>query len=187
LDGKRLLVPLDTTRHFSSVRSREDFQTQIESLSAWASARRIRRRHRCSFVRFSSCCQTRRTYQPSFLNVRETRRSRALFRSSLRFQKSPLSIGFVACFGQLCQKQPSTKTTKRSFVKTKSGFPKILRRRRQPMMRFRRKRRSMANSVALLSRPRTRDMICDRFALEKTSGTKNYLLEACGGLEFVDV
>ena len=41
--------------------------------------------------------------------------------ASLRRQKMRLFTGLVACFGQPCQKQPSTKSASLSFGKTKSG------------------------------------------------------------------
>ena len=118
----------------------------------------------------SSCSHMRRTRQPANLNVRVTSRSRAWFASSFFRQKAALLLGLVACSGQQCQKQPSTKIARRSFGKTKSGLPKTGRLRRQPVMRCARNNFASANSVFLLPRPRMRDITSERFALVKTSG-----------------
>jgi hypothetical protein len=87
----------------------------------------------------SSCCQIRRTCQPRERRVLLTNLSLALFRISLFRQKRTLEAGREACSGQLCQKQPSTKITIRNFGKTKSGVPKIGKRRLQPEILYLRK------------------------------------------------
>ena len=117
----------------------------------------------------SSCCQMRSTRHPRLLSVRTTRRSRALLRVSLSAQNASLFRGCVACFGQPCQKHPSTKSASRTFPKAKSGFPNRAAWRRQPTILLRRKIETKASSVALLPRPRTRDMISERFEREKMS------------------
>lgn len=124
--------------------------------------------HRCG-VFASSCSQIRSTRQPSRRSVRVTRRSRALFAASFRRQNAALFRGFVACRGQPCQKQPSTKTATRWFGKTKSGLPKTGRERRQPVIWCRRNRAINASSVSLFPRPRMRAMTAERLALLKTS------------------
>lgn len=119
-----------------------------------------------------SCSQIRTTRQPSWRNRRLTRRSRALLAASFLLQKARLFAGRFECFGQPCQKQPSTNTATRCFWKTKSGFPKTGRRRRQPAMPWRRKSFIKASSVSLLPCPRMRDMTSERLALVKTSGMR---------------
>lgn len=71
----------------------------------------------------NSCCQIRTTRHPFVRNVRVTNRSRFLLAASFFRQKAALFFGFVACFGQLCQKQPSTKTASLCRGKMKSGLP----------------------------------------------------------------
>ena len=85
---------------------------------------RLRRRTRmASLVRERSCSQIRRTRQPCALNVLDTRRSLTSFPWSFFSQNTALFLGLVEWRGQECQKHPSTNTAKRSFGKTKSGFP----------------------------------------------------------------
>ena len=84
-------------------------------------ARRKRAVSRTVFFRFNSCSQMRSTRQPFFRSVRVTSRSRLWFAANFLRQKAALFQGFVACFGQPCQKQPSTKTASLSLGKTKSG------------------------------------------------------------------
>lgn len=117
----------------------------------------------------SSCCQTRITLQPSCFSFRVTNRSRALFWANFRLQKALLLAGCVACVGQQCQKQPSTKTASRHFGNTKSGLPNTRAWRRQPVMRWRRKSDTIASSVDRFPLPRTRDMMSERFREVKTS------------------
>ena len=117
----------------------------------------------------SSCSHIRRTCQPADFNVLVTSRSRVWFVASLFRQKAALLLGLVACSGQQCQKQPSTKIARRSLRKTKSGLPKTGRLRRQPVMRCARNSFASAISVSLLPRPRMRDITSERFVLVKTS------------------
>ncbi len=140
---------------------------------------RSRRNNRCSLLRDSSCCQTRSTRHPHCLNLRVTRRSRALFRASLAVQNSRLLVGWLACFGQLCQKHPSTKTATLDFANTKSGFPNTCTWRRHPAIPWRRRKATRTISVALFPRPRTRAMISERLAAEKTSVTGSPLPSIC--------
>lgn len=128
-----------------------------------------RRSNRAEFFFASSCSHTRRTRQPARRKARVTSTSRALFDESLRRQNARLFFGFVACLGQPCQKQPSTKMASLSFGKTKSGLPNTGWLRRQPLMRCRRNNFASASSVALFPRPRIRDITSDRFDLVKTS------------------
>ncbi len=58
-----------------------------------------------------SCSQIRMMRQPSLCNSRFTRRSRALFTANFFFQNTRLLAGILQCFGQPCQKQPSTNST----------------------------------------------------------------------------
>jgi len=102
--------------------------------------------------------------------MRLTSLSRRSFASSLRFQNERLFSGMFECFGQRCQKHPSTKTASLSLGKTKSGLPNTGAWRRHPVMPWRRKSRIKATSVSLFPRPRMRDITCDRLALVKTSG-----------------
>ena len=110
------------------------------------------------------------------------------------FQKARLDLGLVACRGQPCQKQPSTKSARRAERKTKSGrTEKILAGRRcraglkfgprsstalpgiwtclrQPVIWLARNSLASTSSVSLLPRERMRDIKAERFALVKTSG-----------------
>ena len=88
--------------------------------------------------------------------MRLTSLSRCLLASSLRFQNGRLFRGRFACFGELCQKHPSTKTASLSLGKTKSGLPNTGAWRRQPVMPWRRNSRIKAYSVSLFPRPRMR-------------------------------
>ena len=117
-----------------------------------------------------SCSQILRTRQPFFRRVRVTSLSRVLLRENFRLQNARLVAGLLGCFGHPCQKQPSTKTTSRCLRNVKSGFPKMGRCRRHPVILFCRRRMASAISVALLPRPRMRDMTSERFAFVKTSG-----------------
>jgi hypothetical protein len=67
------------------------------------------------------CSQIRNTRHPARCKVRDTSRSRILFADNFRCQKARLFFGLVACLGQPCQKQPSTKSASRTCLKTKSG------------------------------------------------------------------
>jgi hypothetical protein len=102
-------------------------------------------------------------------NVRVTKTSRALLRVNLFFQNARLFFGLVSCFGQPCQKQPSTKIASLSFEKMKSGLPKIFLFRRHPVILFRRNSFASAISVSLFPRERMRDITSERFVLVKMS------------------
>ncbi len=125
-------------------------------------------------VFLSSCSQMRTTLHPSLRKNLFTLRSRALLPSSFFFQNARLFTGRFECFGQACQKQPSTKTAHLIAGKTKSGFPKTGRLRRQPVTRCFRNRLIKASSVSLFPLPRMRDMTCDRLVLVKTSAIVNW-------------
>lgn len=121
------------------------------------------------FKRFNSCCHIRTTIQPRLRSVLFTRLSRRLLRASFCSQKRRFDAGLVRCFGQLCQKHPSTKMVNLSFGKTKSGLPNIRVLRLQPVMRCCRKIEISRNSVSRFSLPRIRDITSERFFREKTS------------------
>lgn len=114
----------------------------------------------------SSCSQRRSTNQPRLRSTAPTSLSRARLAASLRFQKPRLVAGVVACLGQECQKQPSTKTASLSFGNRKSGWPNNLRCLRHPAILFSRKSRAKAISVVLFPRPRTRAMTIERCSCE---------------------
>lgn len=61
------------------------------------------------------------TRHPAPRKARFTRRSRAMFPASFFRQNDRLDLGWVACLGQPCQKQPSTKSARRTSLNTKSG------------------------------------------------------------------
>jgi hypothetical protein len=99
-------------------------------------------------------------------------------------QKTTFEAGAVLCAGHPCQKQPSTKIATLDFGKTKSGrthgrFEVLVARvalgrgsdkwRRHPLIPWIRSNRMNSNSVALLPRPRIRDITSERFDTEKTS------------------
>ena len=139
------------------------------AFSAKVNARRIRRSRFLSFLRANSCSQIRSTRHPRERSVSVTRLSRALFASNLLFQNRRLLAGRLECFGQPCQKQPSTKTANLILENTKSGFPNTGQFRRHPDILYARKSLDKAISVSLLPLPRIRDMTSDRLALVKTS------------------
>src|SRR5258708_5498588 len=97
-------------------------------------------RNRVGTVGITAYADGRRDFiqEPPRRKVRVTSRSRVMFRENFRRQNAALPFGFVPCFGQPCQKQPSTKIASLSFGKMKSGLPKIFRLRRQPVILFRR-------------------------------------------------
>lgn len=120
-------------------------------------------------LRARSCSQIRITRQPHLRRSRFTRWSRALFPLIFFFQNARLLAGILKCFGQPCQKHPSTKMAIFCFENEKSGLPKIEICLRQPVILFCRNRRASAISVSLFPRPRIRDITSERFALVKTS------------------
>ena len=81
--------------------------------------------------------------------------------------------GTLECFGQQCQKQPSTKTAIRARRKMKSGLPNTGWCRRQPVTPAARNSWVSASSVSLFPRPRMRDITWERLALVKTLSILN--------------
>jgi hypothetical protein len=107
-----------------------EFRTHLPFLRLLATCRsyllfkntpRIHRTSRALFLRASSHSQIRITRQPARRNVRFTSRSRAWLPLIFRRHHAARFAGHVACFGQPCQKQPSTKMASRTCRKTKSG------------------------------------------------------------------
>lgn len=119
-----------------------------------------------------ACSQMRRTRQPVRRKVRFTTLSRVLLADNFRCQNARLFFGLVACLGQPCQKQPSTKSASRTRLKTKSGLTLkslapcflILTSNclRHPEILFPRSNRASASSVSLFPRLRTRDINSER-------------------------
>ena len=126
---------------------------------------------RASFFFISSCSHILRTHHPLERSLRVTNRSRTVLADSFCCQNARLLTGRFECFGQLCQKQPSTKMTTRSFGKVKSGLPKVGRCRRHPLMPAAWSNFASAISVSLLPRERMRDITSERLAFVKTSDT----------------
>ena len=153
-------------KRFSALFLRHASQVSVEPQF---NACRIFNTHRASFLPVSSCCHIRSTCHPRFFKVRVTNRSRSLLRSSFFSQNARLVAGWDACFGQPCQKQPSTNIARRRSRKTKSGLPNSLRWRRQPVMQCCRRSFASASSVLRFPRARIRDIICERFALRYMS------------------
>jgi hypothetical protein len=167
IQGKRIMLEKEAGGHTIHCPNTEHGSSCVDLASTCGKsiARRIRRTSCRSFLRASSCCQTRRTFHPLSRSVLVTKRSRALFAASFFSQNLRFVAGTVPCFGHPCQKHPSTNTASRAPGNRKSGFPKRLGWRRQPLRVHRRKNAARATSVRLLPRPRTRDMSLDRFAL----------------------
>jgi hypothetical protein len=111
----------------------------------------------------------RNTPHPNRLKVRFTNLSRLLLMENLRRQNTWLLLGHLACFGQQCQKQPSTKIVKWCLRKVKSGVPGSEACLRQPRILFWRNRRTKTSSVSLLPRLRTSDISSERFVFAKPS------------------
>ena len=143
----------------------------LDVFPRWPSARTNLKLEIFPFV--SACSQIRTTCHPSDRNVRDTSRSRALFRASFARQNSPFCFGNVPCRGHPCQKQPSTNTATRSLQNTKSGFPNTRCCRRHPVIPSRRNHRASATSVSRFPLERTRAITSDRFFLVKTSDIIN--------------
>ena len=104
----------------------------------------------------SSCSHARTTSQPAAAKTRSVSASRSRLRSSFRCQYCLFVDGTLPCSGQLCQKQPSTKSARRARVKTTSA-----RRRRtgtgRKSTRYLRPRACNADRTAIsgfVSRPR---------------------------------
>lgn len=121
--GNYLIVPAIVSLSLGSV--------ELQSIACL-----ILKIHRDSPLAVNSCCHILITCHPRFFKMRVTNRSRSLLWSSFFFQKARLVAGCDACFGQPCQKHPSTNTARRCTRKTKSGLPNSLSWRRQPMIRF---------------------------------------------------
>lgn len=123
-----------------------------------------------SGLRRRSCSQKRRTRHPALRSRRDTTLSLAMFPLILRFQKRRWVEGILRQRGQPCQKQPSTKTTRRWATKTKSGFPKTCGGFTfQPDTPAETSRARNFHSVERLPRPRTPAIIWERFFFVKTS------------------
>jgi len=116
-----------------------------------------------------SCSQIRTTVQPCFRSCLPTARSRATFRVIFATQKSLFWVGIPRCFVHPCQKHPSTKIAIFSALNTKSGRPRIFCFLRHPFIPCTRKRPSSRNSVVAFPCERTRLIIADLSAGEKTS------------------
>lgn len=135
-----------------------------------SSACRKRLNSLVAFFLVSSCSQIRRTFQPLRRKVKLTSLSLVLLAVSLRDQNSRLFVGIFECFGQPCQKQPSTNTATFNFGNTKSGLPNSLKLRLQPVKPSDLNRAINFNSVSLFPLPRIRDITELRFSIVKTSG-----------------
>lgn len=85
--------------------------------------RRKRALSRLSFFFTSSRSQSRITRQEALRIARFTLRSRVGWPLVFRRRHAARFAGHVACFGQPCQKQPSTNTTSQSSGKAKSSHP----------------------------------------------------------------
>jgi len=84
-------------------------------------ARPNRRARRGWFLRANSCSHMRMTFHPARRNVRVTSASRFRFVANFFRQNAALPFGLIQCFGQQCQKQPSTNIAVRALGKIKSG------------------------------------------------------------------
>ena len=131
-----LLVPVAYQAERNPVRVRADQPSGFLS----PRARPMRRRTPAKSCR-TSCSQTRITLQPRRLSNRSTCLSRCRFRRILAAQNALFVFGIVPCWGQPCQKQPSTNTAILRRRKAKSGVPG---RPVPALMRFRRPARRSA-------------------------------------------
>ena len=129
------------------------------------------------------------TFQPALLRARVTILSRALLRVSLFFQNLRFVLGCEECFGQQCQKQPSTNNAIFDVLKTKSGLPKTFWFLLQPVIRVSRNNFAKTISVSLFPRPRTRDITSDRFPFVNISAmeTKSVYQERTGRFSCAEV
>jgi hypothetical protein len=82
-------------------------------------------------------------------------------------------LGRVPCFGQPCQKQPSTKTQSRAALKTKSGLPITFCRRRHPVIRWFLKTSINLISVVLFPCERIRLITSERLRLFQMSDIRS--------------
>jgi len=96
-----------------------------------ARARRSRPTNRDTFLK--SCSQILTTRHPCARSARFTFLSLARFPFNFLCQKPRLCRGCVPCFGQPCQKHPSTKTATRCLRNAKSGLPNKAILRRHPV------------------------------------------------------
>jgi hypothetical protein len=115
----------------------------------------------------SSCCQMRTTVQPKARSSALTCASRRMLPDSFSCQNAAFVLGFVACSGQPCQKQPSMKTATLFEGNTTSGLPgsRARRRYRNPAAHSAFLRRSSGP----VSRSLTRDMHRRRCSGVRTS------------------
>lgn len=137
------------------------------------SVRRMRAMVRAARRRVRACSHTRRTRQPLARRVRVTTRSRPRLVAIFLRQNLEFCLGIVPCFGQPCQKQPSTKSASLALGKTKSGLPNSGLLRRQPEIFAARKREMSLSSVARLPRPRIWDITSERLDFVNISGMQN--------------
>lgn len=70
-----------------------------------------------------SCSQMCSGSHPAWRSLSSFRRSRATLPSSFVRHQSALFFGKTQCWGQACQKQPSTNTATRGPTRTMSGLP----------------------------------------------------------------
>ena len=92
-----------------------------------------------------------------------------MFRAIFGIQKVLRDFGILQCHRQPCQKQPSTKTARRSLRNTKSGLPGNCWLRRQPLIPYARKIEIALSSVALLPFERTAAITRERCFRDRTS------------------
>jgi hypothetical protein len=128
-----------------------------------------------------SCSHILTIRQPFNLRSASTFLSRRLLPAILLAQNSLFAFGIVPCFGQPCQKHPSTKIASLTDGNAKSGEPGSGRCRRQPVMPTLRKAEARASSVLRFRRDRTRDMISERLRLLNTSAIffRNFVDQLC--------
>ena len=112
-----------------------------------------------------SCSQTLITVHPDRLSVRAVWLSRAIFLAIFAVQYGRCVFGKRQCFGQPCQKHPSTKTQTRSPGKTKSGLPETGKQRRHPLIPALLNRLISRSSVERFPLDRTFDMMRERVSL----------------------
>lgn len=159
---------------FSPVRSfgnsiRDLLRPQAFFATPFVSGNALRIRARTLDGDLKECSHTRMTRHPRARSAADTTRSLARLRPILAVQYTELLAGIRQCFGQPCQKQPSTKTARRSLRKPKSGEPGNGSCRRQPVMPFSRKIAASRNSVSRFPRDRIFDITSDRSDLESMS------------------
>lgn len=126
------------------------------------------------------------TKYPLFLRTLDTFLSRILFFSILSFQYFLFDFGILPAVHNLqpCQKHPSTNIHNICLGKKKSGFPKIFELRRQPHMRFARKRAISLNSVLLFPLERMCDITSERFSFDRESISVTVIPTVCSLCEW---